>query len=84
MGLTLELPPELATALSDEASRRGVSLPEYAVSLLAESHPGGATLQNGADLVAYWQREGVIGSRPDIVDSQAHARMLREQAQSRG
>ncbi len=39
---------------------------------------------SGADLVAYWEQEGVIGSRPDITDSQAHARAIRHKAERRG
>src|SRR5205823_1144139 len=31
MGLTLELPPDLAEALADAAARLGLSLPDYAV-----------------------------------------------------
>ena len=84
MGLTLDLPTDLATDLANEASRRGLSLSEYAVNLLAESRPPVPEILSGSELVAYWQREGVVGTRPDILDSSAHARMLREQAQSRG
>ena len=36
------------------------------------------------ELVSYWRSEGVVGSRTDILDSQAHARELRERAQQRG
>jgi len=39
--------------------------------------------KNGAELVAYWEREGVIGMRADITDSQAYARQLREQPEHR-
>lgn len=83
MGLTLELPPDLADALTDEAARHGLSLSDYAVRLLASARPDAGPVQTGADLVAYWQAEGVIGQRSDITDSQAHARNLREQAQRR-
>lgn len=38
---------------------------------------------NGTDLVAYWEREGVIGSRPDITDSLEYARALRRKAERR-
>ena len=38
---------------------------------------------NGAELVAYWKKKGVIGTRPDITDSVAHARVLRRQAETR-
>lgn len=43
-----------------------------------------SSVRSGADLVAFWRAEGLIGSRPDITDSQTHARQLREQAQRRG
>lgn len=84
MGLTLELPQELATALTDEASQRGLSLPDYALHLLSVGHPTDSTIRTGAELLAYWNREGVVGTRTDIADSQEHARMLREQVQQRG
>lgn len=82
MSLILELPPDLAAELADEAARLGLSLPEYAVRLLASARSA-ARVRTGSDLVDYWQREGVVGTRPDIADSQAHARALREQAQKR-
>jgi hypothetical protein len=41
------------------------------------------TPMTGADLVAQWERDGVIGSRPDIGDSAAHARRLRAAAEHR-
>ncbi len=37
----------------------------------------------GADLVAYWEREGLIGTRPDIKDSLEHARAIRRKAERR-
>jgi len=39
--------------------------------------------QTGAELVEYWHKEGVIGTRPDVIDSQAHARQIREDAERR-
>ena len=84
MPQTVELPDDLADALADEASRAGMSLRDYAVRLLAAARPAAATVRTGADLVAFWQAAGVVGSRPDIADSQAHARQLRDQAQRRG
>ena len=83
MTLTLELPPELEAELAEEAARLNLPLPEYALRLLRGARAGAGPLQTGADLVAYWERTGVIGSRPEIVDSQAHARRLRRAAQSR-
>ena len=80
MGLTLNLPADLAAALTDEATRQGLSLPGYAVHVLA-ARPAVGSVNSGADLVAYWKAEGLIGTRPDITDSQAHARALRDASQ---
>lgn len=84
MPQTIELPDDLADALTDEASRLGLSLPDYAVRLLTSARPSSTSLRSGADLVAFWQAEGLAGSRPDIADSQSEARRLRDQAQRRG
>jgi hypothetical protein len=80
MTLTLDLPPELEARLRDEAARRGVPVEDYAVQVLQDGTLGQTV---GAQIVAEWERAGVIGCRPDIKDSQAHARMLRERAQTR-
>lgn len=37
----------------------------------------------GEALVALWEKSGVISSRPDIGDSQVHARSLRQEAELR-
>ena len=84
MPQTIELPDELADALAHEAAGLGLSLPDYALCLLTAAHPAAPAAQSGADLVAYWRSQGLVGSRPEITNSQAHARQLREQAQQRG
>ena len=84
MPQTVELPDDLADALTDEAARLGLSLPDYAVRLLASARPSAASVRSGADLVAFWRTEGFIGSRPDIANSQSEVRSLRDQAQRRG
>jgi predicted DNA-binding antitoxin AbrB/MazE fold protein len=38
---------------------------------------------NGAELVEYWKRKGVFGSRPKITDSAEYARQLRRNAETR-
>lgn len=38
-----------------------------------------AAVRTGADLVAYWERNGLLGTRRDITDPIAYARQLREQ-----
>jgi hypothetical protein len=83
MSLVLELPPELETELAAEAKQLGLSISEYALRLLAGGGGPRPKLRTGAELIAYWEREGLVGTRPDIDDSQAHARDLREQAQKR-
>ncbi len=83
MTLTLDLPQELESELSAEAAQLGLELPEYVLRLLTTGRSQAAGLRNGAELVAYWQSEGIIGGRSDIADSQAHARELRRQAETR-
>jgi len=83
MSITLNLPLELETELAAEAAQLGISLPDYALQILAGErnlHHGPRT---GAELLAYWQGEGLVGARSDIVDPTAHATILREQSQHR-
>ena len=74
MPQTVELPDDLAAALANEASRLGMSLPDYAIRLLASTRPAAAAVHNGADLVNSWRSEGLVGSRPDIDDSRCDVR----------
>lgn len=83
MSLVLNLPAELESELAAEAVRLGLALPEYVLRLLAEGRAPTPAPRTGAELLAYWQRESLIGTRTDIADSSAHARSLREQAQRR-
>lgn len=83
MSITLELPADLENALTTEAAHLGLSLSQYTLRLLSTRLLPVSRPTTGAELVAYWQREGVIGTRPDIPDSQAHARQLRHRAERR-
>ncbi len=83
MTLTVELPPGLEDELVAEAGRLGLPLPEYALLVLSTGRVMANPPQSGSDLVRYWQKAGVIGSRPDISDSQEHARTLRAAAEKR-
>ena len=83
MSIVLDLPQELENELATEATHLGVSLTEYVLRLLSTRSLVGQLPTTGAELVAYWQREGVIGTRLDITDSQAHARQIRHQAERR-
>lgn len=83
MTLSLNLPPELESELSTEASRLNLPLSEYILRILSTRQVLENPPKTGAELVAYWQSEGLIGSRTDIADSQEHARQLRHDAQRR-
>ena len=83
MSLVLDLPSELEAELATEAAQFGLPLSNYVVGLLATGRRKKLAVQTGAELVAYWQSEGLVGTRPDITDSQAHARALRNQAEMR-
>ncbi|HLP87705.1 MAG TPA: hypothetical protein VK184_03735 [Nostocaceae cyanobacterium] len=78
MSITIELPSELENELSKEASKLNLSLCDYILRILLIR----PVLQNppktGAELAAYWEKQGVINSRPDINDSQEYARKLRD------
>ena len=83
MSLVLNLPSELENELATEAAQLGVPLPEYALRLIAAGRGMSPIVRTGAELLDFWQGERLIGTRPEIADSQAHARALREQAERR-
>lgn len=86
MTLTLELPTELEHELSREAARLRLPLTEYVVRVLAGNRiapPGDRAPRTGAELVAFWEREQIVGSRDDIEDPAEHARELRGWAERR-
>ena len=83
MSITLDIPEGLANDLATEAQRFGLPLSDYVVTLLATGRTAGDLPKTGAELVAFWQEQGVVGSRPEISDSQAHAREVRRQAEKR-
>jgi hypothetical protein len=83
MTITLDLPEELEKELSAEANELGLSLSEYALRVLATGLVVGNRPKTGAELVAYWQAEALIGTRSEITDSQAQARAIRAEAERR-
>jgi hypothetical protein len=83
MSITLDLPQELASELAAEAMQLGLSLTEYALYILVTRTRAEHMPTTGAALVAYWQREGIIGTRPESTDSQMHARQIRHSAERR-
>lgn len=85
MTLTLDLPDDLERKLEQSAARAGLPLAEYLVGLLAASvarQPASSPSLTGAELVAIWEAEGLIGTRPDITDPVKYARELRERNQN--
>ncbi|MCA6517193.1 MAG: hypothetical protein IM585_23975 [Pseudanabaena sp. M135S2SP2A07QC] len=83
MTISLELPQELEQALSEEAGKVSLPLPEYILQLLSVRKSFEDLPRSGADLVSYWQSEGLINSRPEIKDSQEYARQIRHAAEHR-
>lgn len=83
MNINLNLPSELENELHIEASQLNLPLSEYILRILFTRKSVDNLPKTGAELVTYWQDEGVINSRPDITDSQAYARELRHQAETR-
>lgn len=83
MNITLDLPTELENRLCTEASQLNLPLSEYILRILSTRQVLCSLPKTGAELVAYWQSEGVINSRPDITDSQEYARKLRHEAETR-
>ena len=83
MTLTLELPVELEKELAAAAKEAGMSLADYSLHLLALHSSPSTQVSNGADLVAYWRKLGLLGTRIDIRDSQEHARHIRYSVEHR-
>lgn len=83
MSIALDLPQELESILVTEATQKGLPLADYVLRLLSTRALADPIPTNGAQLVAYWEREEVLGTRTDIADSQAHARRIRQQAERR-
>ena len=73
MNIVVDLSPELEADLAAEAAHLGLSLPEYALRLLSSARGLDSAPRTGAEPSAYWQAEGLIGTRPDIQDSPAYA-----------
>jgi hypothetical protein len=83
MTITLDLPADLENALSTEATQLNLPLSEYILHILSVRQVLNNPPKTGAELVAYWQNAGLINSRSDISDSQAYARNLRQEAETR-
>lgn len=83
MTITLEIPQELEEELSGEAEKINLSLSEYILRLLFTRQVVNNSPKTGAQLVNYWQKEGLINSRLYIKDSQEYATKIRYKAEHR-
>jgi hypothetical protein len=83
MTIKLDLPERLERELVVEAARLGLPVEQYALRLLSRESPPSAGPRSGAEVVEYWRREQLIGYRPGIEDSSAHARKIRHEAERR-
>lgn len=86
MTFILELPSDLERDLEKAAARAGLPLAEYALQILEASRPSASEAdppRTGAELLAVWEREGLLGGRPDIEDPVEYARELRQRNQTR-
>jgi hypothetical protein len=81
VSLIIDLPPDLEAELEAEAVQLRLPLPEYVVRVIAVGRPPSPMPRTGAEVVAYWEREGLIGTRTDITDPTEHVRALREKAE---
>ena len=83
MTVHIQVSDELETQLRAEAESKGLSIEELASRLLEASARKGPVAKSGAELVAKWRADGLIGYRTDIPDSNAHSRAIRERAEKR-
>jgi hypothetical protein len=85
--LTVDQKLELIGLLWDSIPAEAMPMPEWHKQeierrLAADPLPN-PTPRTGAEVVAYWEREGLLGTRTDVTDPGEHARALRESAQKR-
>jgi hypothetical protein len=83
MNISPELPSDLENELSTEASRLNLPLTEYVLRILSLRPDLENPPKTSVELITYWEKAGVINSRPDILNSQDHARQIRHQAETR-
>lgn len=68
--------------MAQKADQLGISLHEYVMHIL-NAEKNQKDIRTGSELVAYWTRGNLIGTRPEIQNSQQHARDIRTQAEKR-
>jgi hypothetical protein len=83
MSAILSIPDALETELRAQAARLGIPMPQFALQLLESGLSAMEKPKNGAEMVDYWQKLGLIGFRQDITDTESCYRDLRRQSQAR-
>ncbi len=88
MVLTIELSEEVERSLLARAEREGKSVEGLSVEILKGSvsrETVAAEFRNmsPAQIMDYWEREGLVGWRDDVEDSAVLAREIRDKAQRR-
>jgi len=84
MTLTIELTPEQEATLQAQANAAGMEASEYARQLLASDLVIERRPMSGAEMIAHWKRDGVLGSYGDMdVDAPELARRIRERGHMR-
>lgn len=86
MTIILDLPNELERELEQAAAEAGLPVAEYAMRVLESSRHSvqqAAPRRTGAEILALWEQEGLLGGGPDIADPVKFARELRERNQNR-
>lgn len=88
MSLLLELPPALEAELIAESERLGVSVSEVVTQKISESTvnrvaPESIKKKTGAEFIAQWESEGLIGIRNDIENPAEFVRELRRKSDNR-
>jgi hypothetical protein len=83
MSITIELTEAEELRIREQAAALGLNEVEYARRRLV-GEADDLKPQTGAEALAFWEREGVLGLFSDRPDSPEFARQLRSEAESRG
>jgi len=83
MNTILAIPDALEMELHAQAAKLGIPMPQFALQLLKSGLAAIEKPKSGAEMVDYWINLGLIGSRADILDTEACYRDLRRQSQFR-
>jgi hypothetical protein len=81
MSIVLDLPKKLVKELNSEAAQQNQDLNEYLTQLIQRGRT--ARFSSTAEILQYWEKEGLIGNRPAHTNSQKVAQRLRKQSNTR-